>query len=859
MEVAIPTTLQLNDELWHGVTRSVGFSGLSVGFDADIPAALNQQIMMSFENDVSRLGVLGTVCGLRNPDGGNIGIGTGAGITLAVQFLRLTPVDAQVLASLLDGVRERSMEVRLIAKLVSQESGDLLLEASAPHSFVVRGVHPCPTEGREVRDEPVVDRRLYPRVSAALRTEVQIINRLGEPLLPEALTTNLTPGGACVRLSTDADLRGAQVTLHWPGLTVPNGAMGASVSQSPGLFAGDVVWVYAQDVDPATEAGQGVPTTSFGVRFLPGRPETDAWLAGLLADLATSSVGEQGEARSVRTEFLFCSRPPGLRIALCHDYPMRGDSSSAPLIILAPGYGETKRDYVSLAYCLATNGFHVVRYDNVNHVGDSDGRVTDFTLRDMEADLEAVLAYVVGKWPGRTLGLIATSLAGRVALKVAGRSNSLALLILINSVMDVQHTLQAVHQEDLIGAHLSGERKGVINILGLNIDADRWLATAVHGGYADLATTLHDAERIRLPVVLFSAEHDAWVDPLSIEAVEEAIGPHVRHSYVVPEALHRLQENPRKARAVYRQITASCRRELVPTGGTERIEEPSRREVGLQSRAERDRARAKRALRKSDQVHFWDDYLQNFHYITNVSDFWRLMDHVYRLMGDCHRGETILDAGCGNGNFGIFLQLNLAYRQRYARHRDFRAPSYIGVDFVPSALAQAKLNFAQVRSMLSRQFRNDPGVFSPMSSRLCRSDLEWPLPFPDRHFDRVICNLVIGYVRDPLFTLRECLRVLTPHGRLVVANLKPQADLSEIYRTFVQSARTPGQVDEGRRLLNNSGKIKQYEGEGIFHFFQQDELERLMRAAGVVAPRVYSTFGNQAFVAVGEKREASPS
>jgi ubiquinone/menaquinone biosynthesis C-methylase UbiE len=276
----------------------------------------------------------------------------------------------------------------------------------------------------------------------------------------------------------------------------------------------------------------------------------------------------------------------------------------------------------------------------------------------------------------------------------------------------------------------------------------------------------------------------------------------------------------------------------------------------MQSRAERDRARARRVLGKTAQVSFWEDYLHNFHYIANVSDFWKLMDHVYRLIGDCHRGERILDAGCGNGNFGIFLQINQAYRQRYARHHDFCAPSYVGLDCVPAALAQARMNLEQVRATLSRQFRNDPDVFSPMHASVCRADLEWPLPFPDGHFDRVVCNLVIGYVRDPLFTLRECLRVLTPHGRLVVTNLKPQADLSEIYRNFVRSAETSDQMEEGRRLLNNSGKIKQYEGEGVFHFFQQDELDRLLRAAGTSGPRVYSTFGNQAFVAVGEKRDS---
>ncbi|HET9963395.1 MAG TPA: alpha/beta fold hydrolase, partial [Nitrospiraceae bacterium] len=761
VEVAIPTTLQLNDDLWQGTTKSVGMHGLSVLFTGEIPAHLNQQIMMSFENDVGRLTLSGTVCGLRERAGESPACYESPGLMLAVQFQNPTQLDEQVLAAMLDGVRERSMEVRLVAKLISQETGDLILEATAPHASVVKGIHPGPADPDERSPN---DRRFYPRVAASLRTEIRVTDAEGVALLPAATTINLTPGGACIVLSSDRDLRGARVLVRWPEVAPPIVSDEAqSVSESAGVLAGDVVWV---NTATAQSGEQEMPlvTTSIGLRFLPGRSTSDAWLASLLVELAAGGTGSHIEPRTVRTDVHSCVRAPGVRIVLCHDYPMCQRVQSAPLVVLAPGYGETKREYVSMAYHLATNGFHVVRYDNVNHVGESDGIVTAFTLSDMEADLEAVLSYVWNTWPGRAVGLVATSLAGRVALKVAGRSNSLNLLILINSVMDVQATLQSVHREDLVGDYLAGQRKGVINILGLNIDADRWLSDAVQNGYADLESTIRDAARVRVPVVLFSAEHDAWVEPPSIEAVEDAIGPHVRHSYVVPEALHRLQENPRKARAVYRHIIASCQREMAASCGNLPIEDPVRREIGVQTRVERDRARARRALGKPAQVRFWEDYLQNFHYIANVSDFWRLMDHVYRLMGDCYRGECILDAGCGNGNFGVFLQINQAYRQRYARHRDFRAPSYVGLDFVPGALIQARKNLDQVRATLSRQFRNDPDVFSPMQTTVCRADLEWPLPFPDRHFDRVVCNLVVGYVRDPLFTLRECLRVLTPHG-----------------------------------------------------------------------------------------------
>lgn len=98
------------------------------------------------------------------------------------------------------------------------------------------------------------------------------------------------------------------------------------------------------------------------------------------------------------------------------------------------------------------------------------------------------------------------------------------------------------------------------------------------------------------------------------------------------------------------------------------------------------------------------------------------------------------------------------FRQRYAARKDAQVPDYVGLDFVPAALSQATKNFAQVQEALQEQFRTRFRTFVPMSMQVCRADLESPLPFPDHSFDRVICNLVIGYVRDPLFTLREYLR-----------------------------------------------------------------------------------------------------
>ena len=49
----------------------------------------------------------------------------------------------------------------------------------------------------------------------------------------------------------------------------------------------------------------------------------------------------------------------------------------------------------------------------------------------------------------------------------------------------------------------------------------------------------------------------------------------------------------------------------------------------------------------------------------------------------------------------------------------------------------------------------------------------------------------------------------------------------------------------------------QGESNGIFRFFDKQELTMLLMSSGAVQPRIYSTFANQAYIAVAEKHGAA--
>lgn len=687
----------------------------------------------------------------------------------------------------------------------------------------------------------------------------------------EGRTVNMSLGGVCMAfgtsvsasanqpiqlgLETDAgviELKGAVRNLNETGFAVEFEALDGIQGQ---IFA-SVLEGLREHAISVTLTGRLVPQDTgnllLEISAAGGAPFE---IAEALFD---SSAAEEDSpaAPAVISKQIEFKNASGRRIVAYHDALLEL-APHAPLAVLSPGYGETKKEYVTLSYYFASNGFHVLRYDHTNHVGESEGEIAEATLSNMGHDLGAILDYAKQTWPTSPIVVVATSLSGRIAFKQVARAPQADLLVLLTGIVDVQTTLTAVHQEDHMMAFLRGANLGTMNVLGFNIDADRFVNDAFKAGYATLASTLKDAQQIQTPVIFFAAEHDAWVELESVKAVQRVLGEKLVHMYLIPEALHCIQENPRKARAVFRQLIACCLERLSPDASGREVLEPSKRAIGLQSRLERERARAHHHMAKNEMVEFWKDYLDNFHYIANISDYWQLLDHIYRMVGNLNGGMRILDAGCGNGNFGMFLLINQAYRQRNSGAYRAEPLHYVGVDFIQPALAQARMNLMKTAAEIRGEFT--PQVTAPsllMDFSLLAADLNMPLPFRNGQFDRIVCNLVIGYLQDPAFLIKEFWRVLSPSGKLIITNLKPHPDLSLVYRNFAQRSRCPEEIQEAKHLLNNSGKIIQAESNGVFRFFDRQELAMLLIAGGAAQPRVCSTFANQAYIAATEKPPA---
>ncbi|WP_447977143.1 PilZ domain-containing protein [Candidatus Nitrospira bockiana] len=828
-DIEMEARASVNGTTWEGTALNMSRGGIYLALRGRVDAHPGQPVRLAFVSEVGVLEIPAVVVGLREPHEDTRRQALTPLMGLAIRFSAMGEVEAKILQSLLEGLRTRAVAVKVSALLAKLPSSDV-------------GAAPGQPPGPSVLDEGrSIERRQSPRVALAVPVHVEG-PQAGER--HEGSLLNLSATGAGLRLQPFGGSTGQRIALRFTAPPVDPGRASQDYQLS-----GEVVWVRSPSRGE-TEPAAMPRMVDAGVRFVQNagsrKPLHDLLARYLTADRLEPPLERIG----IHTEQLECRNERGQRLALAYDHPHTALPPGAPLLIVSPGFGETRRDYIRLGYYFAGNGFHVLRYDHSHHIGESDGGMVETTLTRMARDLRSVTEYAARQWPASPVVVFGTNLSARVAMKAISGLSHVKLLALVAPIVDLQDTLATVHQEDLISGSLQGAKRGISNILGYNIDADAWLQDATREGYGDLPSTLADAARLRVPVLLVSSQHDRWVRRSALAEIKKALGDYGLEWHVVPEPLPRLSDRSDTVRPILRRLVARCRAWFYPLSA-ETVVDPDEEEVIRESQIEQERTRLQQHRSRATQEAFWRDYLDRSHELVNFSDYWHLLDHMQRLLGPAERETRVLDAGCGNGDFAMFMLITHALQAEPAPPV---AIHYVGLDLVPNGLVQARANLLRVAAELRGKFAVTVRPQAVMQAGLTCADLEAPLPFHDARFDRVVCSLVLGYLRDPLFTLRELLRVLSPGGKLLVTNFKPEADLSQLYRNFLSLGGRPSDLQKAKQLLEASGKLTEWAREGACRLFDRQELAMLLLSAGASQPRIYSTFANQAYVAVAEKR-----
>ena len=568
----------------------------------------------------------------------------------------------------------------------------------------------------------------------------------------------------------------------------------------------------------------------------------------MIADPSHVQLGQ------IQSEFVNFTTRAGLKLSACIDH-VGGDLKARPWVVVAPKYGETKKNNLQTAYYLAANNVNVLRFDMSNHVGESEGRMPLFTIPGVVDDIIAAFDYLERERGVKQAGLLASSLSARMAIRATAVDPRIGYLVSLVGVVHVQRTLTIVYQEDVVANYLAGKRWGINDVLGFDIDFEHFLGALVASGLHSLQGACDDLARIQVPVAFLSAQKDAWVD---LDDVKQVVASSKRCEFrLIKDAMHEVRENPEAAERTFRETVALC---LSWARGVEvppdKIVVPDKRIYLKQNKIERERYR-KASPDPGSEVDFWSKYLGKYEYFESVDVYQYYISLVGELLGRFRPGEVVLDAGCGNGLFGVW-----ALRQVIDQQAAQLNPPlvYVGIDLTHKGLLDALKKHEQIRR--DHAFRA-PGRESAMDFAYVQMDLdqfggtrgpeEGLVDFAPGTFDKICCSLLISYLSRPQDLLRELHRVLKPGGRIVVTSMKPFADLSELYRRYVEKHAGAAEVESARDLLRAAGKIKVKEEQGYYTFFSTEELTEVMLSLGFRNPSGQMSFGNQASVVVAEK------
>lgn len=236
--------------------------------------------------------------------------------------------------------------------------------------------------------------------------------------------------------------------------------------------------------------------------------------------------------------------------------PKNQDDKRNNTIVIASGFARRMDHFAGLAEYLSTNGFHVIRYDSLNHVGLSSGEIDQFSMSVGKKSLLTVIDWLKSEHGIDQIGLIASSLSARIAYDIVADVN-LSFLITAVGVVNLRNTLEQALKYDYLKMEID-EIPEDLNFDGYNLGSKVFVTDCFENNWDTLDSTINKTKNLNFHFIAFVANDDSWVQQHEVEELMNNINSDKTKIYSLIGSSHDLGENLIVLRNFYQSITKAA-------------------------------------------------------------------------------------------------------------------------------------------------------------------------------------------------------------------------------------------------------------------------------------------------------------
>jgi ubiquinone/menaquinone biosynthesis C-methylase UbiE len=287
------------------------------------------------------------------------------------------------------------------------------------------------------------------------------------------------------------------------------------------------------------------------------------------------------------------------------------------------------------------------------------------------------------------------------------------------------------------------------------------------------------------------------------------------------------------------------------------MRQPHVQDVHQQRRLEEERIRIRHHVSQATRNALSIAYVTQLPQFGHLPDYWTLINELHRRLLPLEPGMTILDIGCGVGDFVRALLTNHVYRSVHHSGSPAVPLRYIGLDQSHESLKLAQQQIHTFTQEILGTLKSAAPVTQFVETQWLQTDWASPLPFIDDSISHVLCQLALPFAPSPLACLRQALRVLHPEGTAVVTCFQPHTDLSPLFQRHFRAAGHDESSSQAQIALHFLSRLREAIRHGILHSYERNEFACLLSHAGAGLIQIYPALDNQMLLAVVKKGKST--